>query len=125
MLLIGMTFATNTMTTPAKAQGYCQIKQTERTLFSHPVTNLNQKIKSVMQSAELEGEVQQIVWADGLQAYQFIDGKPEIFAPSADLFPYESLGNDLHILSSEKIGSHYKVNSPAWEYLTNWFKRIY
>ena len=69
-----------------------------------------------MRSAELEGEVQQILWADGLQAYEFTNGKTQIYAPSADLFGVESLGKDIYLFGSKKIGSHYKVDTPAWEF---------
>ena len=117
MLLIGMTFAANfTMTTPAKAQKSCPIEPVKRTLFSHPVANLDRQIELAMRSAELEGEVQQILWADGLQAYEFVGGKPQIYAPSADLFGVEPLGQDIYIFNSKKIGSHYKLNTPAWEF---------
>ena len=117
MLLIGMTLIPNFLIkTPAKAQGVCQIEPTERTLFSHPVDNLNQKIAQAMQSAELSGEVQRILWADGLQAYEFIGGKPGIYAPSADLFSVDSLAENIHIFNSKKIGSHYKLDRPAWEF---------
>ena len=118
MLLIGITFIPNLIISrPAYAKGYCKVEKTERTLFSHRANNLNQKIESAMQSAELEGEIQQIFWADGIQVYNFIGGKPEIYAPSADLFPMSKIGNKAYIYSHEKIGSHYKVDTPAWEYL--------
>jgi len=117
MLFVGLIFASNyTISMPAKAQGVCQIEQTKRTLFTHPVNNLNQKIQQAMQSAELSGEVQQVWWADGLQAYEFIGGKPGIYAPSADLFSVDSLAENIHIFNSKKIGSHYKVDTPAWEF---------
>ena len=101
---------------PAKAQESCQIRQTERTLFSHPVANLTQKIKQAIQLAKLEGEVQQILWADGLQAYEFIGGKPEIYAPSAELFSVDSLAENIYIFNSKKVGNHYKLDTPAWEF---------
>ena len=104
MLLVGMIFAANfNNPTPAKAQAICQIKQTGRTLFSHRPINIERQIQLVMRSAELEGEVQQILWADGLQAYQFIGNKPEIYAPSAELFSVESLGKDIYLFNSQKI----------------------
>ncbi len=68
-----------------------------------------------MPSAKLRGKVQKILWSDGLQAYEFINGKPEIYAPSVDLFSVDFLGEDLYIFSTKKIGSHYKLNNPAWE----------
>ena len=65
MLLIGMIFsASPIVSTPVKAQAICQIKQTERNLFSHPVDNLDRQIKQAMQSAELEGEVYQVLCTD-------------------------------------------------------------
>ncbi len=117
MLLIGISFAANsTMTAPAKAQEYCKIEPVKRTLFSHRPKNIDRQIELAMRSAELEGEVQQILWADGLQAYEFINGKPQIYAPSAELFLVESLGKDIYLFGSKKIGSHYKVDTPAWEF---------
>ncbi len=117
MLLIGISLVPNfILTAPAKAQEYCKIEPVKRTLFSHPVANLDRQIELAMRSAELEGEVQKILWADGLQSYEFINGKPEIFAPSADLFSVESLGQDIYIFNSKKIGSHYKIDTPVWEF---------
>ena len=117
MLLVGMIFAgLPIISTPVKAQEYCQIETTKRTLFSHPVDNLDRQIKQAMQSAELEGKVHQVLWADGLQAYEFIGGKPGIYAPSGELFSVDSLAENIHIFNSKKIGSHYKVDTPAWEF---------
>lgn len=103
---------------PALAEGYCKIQEEERTLFSHPVENLNQKIQLAMKSAKLEGgEVKKVIWAKGLQNYEIKDNKQKVFSPSADLFPVEVLGEGIIIFSNNKIGSHYKVNSsPAWEF---------
>lgn len=101
---------------PALAEGYCQVQEEERTLFSHPVENLNQKIQAAMKSAKLEGEVKKIIWAKGLQNYEIKDDKQKVFAPSADLFPLTISGEGIVIFSHQKIGSHYKVNSPAWEF---------
>ena len=104
---------------PAIAQQKsCQIEQTERTLFSDGFNNLNQSISSAMKSANLKGEVKKIVWAEGVQIYEFKDGKPKIFAPSADLFSFQSSDNGIYLFDqSEKIGSHYKVgDNPAWEF---------
>lgn len=102
--------------TPALAEGYCKVKEEERTLFSHPVENLGQKIQSAMQSANLEGEVKNIVWAKGLQNYEIKDDKQKVFAPSADLFPLTISGEGIVVYSHKKIGSHYKIDSPAWEF---------
>ena len=101
---------------PVLAQKYCKIEHNERTLSSYPVTNLEQKIESAMQSAKLKGEVKKIVWAEGLQAYEIKNGESKVFAPIADLFSVESMGNERYILAQEKIGSHYKLDSPAWEF---------
>jgi len=117
MFLLGISFVPNLLLiAPAKAQEYCKIEPVKRTLFSHPVANLDRQIQLAMRSAELEGEVEKILWADGLQAYEFMSGKPQIYAPSADLFSVESLGKDIYIFNSKKIGSHYKLDTPAWEF---------
>ena len=117
MLLIGISFVPNfIVSAPAFAQEYCKIKPTERTLFSHPVANLDRQIELAMNSAKIQGKVEKILWAKGLQAYEFIGGKPQIYAPSAELFSVESLGQDIYIFNSKKIGSHYKLNTPAWEF---------
>ena len=103
---------------PAIAQQkYCQIKSSERTLFSGDFENFDQSIKSAMKSANLKGEVKKIVWAEGVQIYEFKDGKSKVFAPSADLFAFQSSGNGIYVFNQSKIGSHYKVgDSPAWEF---------
>ncbi len=79
LLFVAITGSISIRTKPVLAeQKYCQIEPTERTLFSHPVDNIDEQIELAMPSAKLRGKVQKILWADGLQAYHFIDGKPQI-----------------------------------------------
>ncbi len=117
LLLIAITGSISIRTKPVLAeQKSCEIEPTERTLFSHRPQNIDRQIKLAMNSAQLQGKVEKILWAKGLQAYEFINGKPQIYAPSAELFLVESLGKDIYLFGSKKIGSHYKLNTPAWEF---------
>ncbi len=85
MFLLGISLVPNLIiSTPAFAQEYCKIEPVKRTLFSHPVANLDRQIELAMRSAELEGEVQQILWAVGLQAYEFVGGKAQIYRGKAE-----------------------------------------
>ncbi len=100
-------------------QNSCQVKENERKLpTSIPASSLNASIDWAMKEANLQGEVKFIVWADGVQIYEFQNGsQPKVFAPSADLYPVENLNDELYLLMYEPIGNHDKVgDSPAWEF---------
>ena len=97
----------------------CQPKQNNRKLpTSMTASSLNASIEWAMKEANLKGQVESIVWAYGVQIYEFQNGnQPKVFAPSADLYPVENLDDELYLLMQDKIGNHYKVgNSPAWEF---------
>ena len=96
----------------------CQVKQNKRKLPSSiPASSLNAQIESAMEEANLQGEVEFIVWADGVQIYNYSNGQPKIFAPLANLYPVENFDDELYILMNDPIGNHDQVgDSPAWEF---------
>ncbi len=100
-------------------QNSCQVKENERKLpTSIPASSLNAEIEWAMKEANLKGQVESIVWADGVQIYNYSNGQPKIFAPLANLYPVENLADELYILENEPIGNHDQVgDSPAWEFL--------
>lgn len=100
---------------PVKAVEQCHIGE-ERTFFSEPAININKTIKSAMKSADLEGKVERILWAEGFQIYEIENKEVKIFGPSAELFSVKDLGNKSYLFDNKEIGHHYKLNTPAWEY---------
>ncbi len=96
----------------------CQVEENNRKLPSSiPASKLNAEIESVMKEADLEGEIELIIWADGVQIYNYSNGQPKIFAPLANLYPVENFDDELYILMNDPIGNHDQVgDSPAWEF---------
>ncbi|MGK7949859.1 MAG: DUF3455 domain-containing protein [Xenococcaceae cyanobacterium] len=101
----------------AESTNFCKIPQSDRSLVSQPVVNLESEISKAMRSLDLEGEIEKIIWAKGTQSYEMKpDGSMVSFGPSADLLSVESKDNKI-VPVAEKVGSHYKVgNLPAWEF---------
>ena len=100
---------------PVKAVEQCHLEQ-ERTFFSEGAINIDKTIKSAMKSAKLEGKVERILWAKGYQIYERENKEIKIFAPLADLFSVEVIGDKSYLFDNKEIGYHYKLNTPAWEY---------
>ncbi|MGK7934464.1 MAG: DUF3455 domain-containing protein [Xenococcaceae cyanobacterium] len=100
-------------------QNSCQVKENDRKLPSSiPASSLNASIDWAMKEANLQGEVKFIVWADGVQIYNYSNGQPKIFAPLANLYPVENFDDEMYILMNDPIGNHYKIgDAPAWEFL--------
>ena len=98
---------------------YCQVEENNRKLpSSMTASSLNASIESAMKEASLQGEVEFIVWADGVQIYNYHNGQPKISAPHAKLYPVENLDNELYLLMKDKsIGNHYLLrDKAAWEF---------
>lgn len=118
LFLMILTIGVNSITPMSvRAQNFCQIEESDRSLTSDPVVDLEQKIDRAKQSLNIEGEVKRIMWAEGIQSYEIKDDlSHESFGPLADLLSVQSSSNEI-IPTPEKIGSHYKVgNSPVWEF---------
>lgn len=89
IFLLFMAALTTSISLPVRAQpeNFCKIPQSNRSLVSEPVTDLDAKITEGMRSLNLEqGEVVQILWAKGTQNYEIkSDGSFKSFGPSANL----------------------------------------
>lgn len=101
----------------ANAQNFCTISQSDLFLSRFPSVDLERKIAIAMQSIELVGKVEKIVWAEGVQTYRMErDSSFVSFGPSADLYAVKKEGSIITPLS-KRVGSHYKVGDlPAWEF---------
>ena len=104
--------------TVAKANNACQVDSIKRTLVTDPAENLEDTLSSVIEASGLTGKVVKTVLADGLQGYEYGKGEePTAFGPSATLYPFPYAGADGIVLTSQqKIGDHYMLNKPVWEF---------